>query len=142
MPVIRLKSVLLPAPFGPIKAWIEPSSTFRLTSLTATRPPNRIVTLFSSSIAIAGSRCFRNFLFHDYFQVWFTPKGAEYQSCKAYAPHQAIGAEDHHADQQSAVDQHAVGSHEAQKLRGGGQYGCADDAAGNTAESAKNDHAE
>src|SRR3954447_23172859 len=37
-PVIRLNSVDLPAPFGPITAAICPVSTLRLTSLTARKP--------------------------------------------------------------------------------------------------------
>src|SRR5215472_3077035 len=39
-PVIRLKSVDFPAPFGPITAAISPSATARSTSETARKPPN------------------------------------------------------------------------------------------------------
>ena len=38
-PVTTLKSVDLPAPFGPISAVIEPSATSNVTSLTAAEPP-------------------------------------------------------------------------------------------------------
>src|SRR5262245_58787719 len=41
--VSRLKQVVLPAPFGPISAWMVPRSTFRLTPLTATKPANSLV---------------------------------------------------------------------------------------------------
>ena len=41
--VSRLKQVVLPAPFGPISAWIVPRRTSRSTSLTATKPPKRLV---------------------------------------------------------------------------------------------------
>jgi hypothetical protein len=41
--VISLNSVLLPAPFGPITARISPSETSKLTALTATSPPKRLV---------------------------------------------------------------------------------------------------
>src|SRR6266571_3902342 len=41
--VSRLKQVVLPAPFGPINAWIVPRSTRRLTSRTATKPANSLV---------------------------------------------------------------------------------------------------
>ncbi len=41
--VSRLKQVVLPAPLGPIRAWIAPRRTFRLTSLTATKPLNSLV---------------------------------------------------------------------------------------------------
>ena len=39
----------LPAPFGPISPTISPASTAKLTSLTATRPPKRLVTPSTSS---------------------------------------------------------------------------------------------
>ena len=40
---MRLKSVVLPAPFGPMIAWIAPLRTWKLTSLTATSPPKPLV---------------------------------------------------------------------------------------------------
>ena len=43
-PVIALNSVVLPAPFGPMTAVIEPRITSTETSLTAVRPPKRMVT--------------------------------------------------------------------------------------------------
>ena len=43
-PVTRLKIVHLPAPFGPIRPRISPARTSKLTSLTATRPPNSLRT--------------------------------------------------------------------------------------------------
>src|SRR6185312_11466689 len=41
--VSRLKQVVLPAPFGPIKAWMLPRRTCRLTPLTATKPAKSLV---------------------------------------------------------------------------------------------------
>src|SRR5215469_3192166 len=41
--VSRLKKVVLPAPFGPISAWISPRRTRRSTSFTATKPLNSFV---------------------------------------------------------------------------------------------------
>src|SRR2546423_8965891 len=41
--VSRLKHVVLPAPFGPMRAWIVPRRTVKLTSLTATNPRNSLV---------------------------------------------------------------------------------------------------
>src|SRR3954470_7183458 len=41
--VSRLKQVVLPAPFGPISAWMLPRLTRRLTLLTATKPLNSFV---------------------------------------------------------------------------------------------------
>ena len=55
-PVTRLKVVDLPAPFGPIKPMISPAFTSKLTSLTATRPPNslRALSTISSVSPAAG----------------------------------------------------------------------------------------
>ncbi len=41
--VSRLKQVVLPAPFGPISAWIEPRRTRRFTPFTAMKPLNSLV---------------------------------------------------------------------------------------------------
>src|SRR5215831_10848823 len=41
--VSRLKQVVFPAPFGPMSAWMLPRLTLRLTSLTATKPLNSLV---------------------------------------------------------------------------------------------------
>ena len=40
MPVIRLKTVVFPAPFGPIRLTISPSPTCRSRSVSTCRPPN------------------------------------------------------------------------------------------------------
>src|SRR5581483_8569059 len=40
--VRRLKQVVLPAPFGPIMAWIVPRRTLRFTPLTARKPANSL----------------------------------------------------------------------------------------------------
>src|SRR6476659_2553574 len=42
-PVIRLKLVVLPAPFGPISATVSPSFTEKPTSWTARNPPNSLL---------------------------------------------------------------------------------------------------
>src|SRR3954454_2701902 len=41
--VSRLKQVVLPAPFGPISAWMVPRRTVRSTFFTATKPRNSFV---------------------------------------------------------------------------------------------------
>src|SRR5664280_2251371 len=46
--VSRLKHVVLPAPFGPISAWIVPRRTRRFTLSTATKPLNSFVNSFVS----------------------------------------------------------------------------------------------
>ena len=43
MRLIKLKTVVLPAPLGPIKVNTSPSLTSKLTLLTANTPPNRTV---------------------------------------------------------------------------------------------------
>src|SRR4029077_5345005 len=48
---MTLKSVVLPAPLGPMMPRISPGAARRLTSFTAVRPPKRLVTASSSSIA-------------------------------------------------------------------------------------------
>ena len=58
--VSRLKQVVLPAPFGPISAWIVPRVTARSTSLTATKPLNsfvspRVSRMMSLAIGIRGA---------------------------------------------------------------------------------------
>src|SRR5205085_1469908 len=39
----RLKQVVLPAPLGPMRAWMLPRRTFKETLLTATKPLNSFV---------------------------------------------------------------------------------------------------
>src|SRR6266581_5118445 len=56
--VSRLKQVVLPAPLGPISAWMRPRLTLRLTSLTATKPLNsflrpRVSRMMSSAMDAA-----------------------------------------------------------------------------------------
>src|SRR5262245_26482876 len=46
-PVMRLKSVVLPAPFGPMIALSRPAGRSKLMLSTATRPPNRRVRPFT-----------------------------------------------------------------------------------------------
>ena len=56
--VSMLKQVVLPAPFGPISAWIVPRSTRSETSLTARKSPKLLlrpsVTRTSSMLILAG----------------------------------------------------------------------------------------
>ena len=53
-PAIKLKSVVLPAPFGPITAKISPASTEKLTASTAVNPRKRFVTASTTSSVMAG----------------------------------------------------------------------------------------
>src|SRR3954452_11270932 len=62
--VSRLKQVVLPAPFGPMSAWIVPRVTRRLTLFTAMKPANsfvrssvsRIVSLIDAAVPSAAFR--------------------------------------------------------------------------------------
>jgi hypothetical protein len=47
--VTQLKTVVLPAPFGPMSAVMSPRPTEKLKALTATRPPNRMVRFSTAS---------------------------------------------------------------------------------------------
>src|SRR5512144_293647 len=77
---MTLKSVVLPAPLGPMMPRISPGAARKLTSLTAVRPPKRLVTASSSSIASHRAQPL--------------PEEA----------HQALGDEAHDHDEQAAVD--------------------------------------
>src|SRR5262252_9706001 len=46
---MQLKSVVFPAPLGPMRPTISPAPIATETSLLATRPPKRLVTAWSSS---------------------------------------------------------------------------------------------
>src|SRR5258708_35326226 len=56
-PERRFTSVDFPAPFGPMTAWISPTTSSSDTSLTAARPPKRFdrVAVRSATLAIAAS---------------------------------------------------------------------------------------
>src|SRR5256885_12226254 len=61
-PASSAMSVVLPAPFGPMTAWVSPSGTARSTPSVARRPPN----LFASPrIARSGSATARSGLGHE-----------------------------------------------------------------------------
>src|SRR6266508_3893190 len=51
-PLMRRKSVVLPAPFGPMMPRRSPSATVRLAPRTASSPPNRRVTSSHSRAAV------------------------------------------------------------------------------------------
>ena len=47
---MRLNKVVFPAPFGPIRPVIDPSSTFREQPATAVRPPKLFSNFWTSSM--------------------------------------------------------------------------------------------
>ena len=55
-PATRRKSVLLPAPFGPIRPWRSPSSRSRSTPSTARSPPNATLSIAQLEHAHAAVR--------------------------------------------------------------------------------------
>ena len=57
MRLIRLKTVVLPAPFGPISVKTSPRRTSKLTPLTASTPPKRTLRSWADS-SMAVSRHF------------------------------------------------------------------------------------
>ena len=52
VPATRLKTVVLPAPFGPIRPVTVPRATRKETPSTARWPPKRLLTAWSSSIVV------------------------------------------------------------------------------------------
>src|SRR5690606_25572346 len=65
-PLIVWKSVVFPAPFGPMIPTISPLSTEKDTSFTATKPANRFVTCSSFNNVISSTPLF-SFLRRDTF---------------------------------------------------------------------------
>ncbi len=56
-PEMRLKVVVLPAPLGPMRPRISPAASEKVSSFTATRPPNlRLTARTSSSGAVSAGR--------------------------------------------------------------------------------------
>src|SRR6185437_16457231 len=53
MPVIRLNSVVLPAPLGPMIALRSPGMTRKLTARVACKPPKLLLRLLSSSAGMS-----------------------------------------------------------------------------------------
>src|SRR5665213_1641766 len=105
LPVTRLKAVDFPAPFGPIIATIEPASTLKLRSFTATRPPKRCVTWSSSSRATLVDRLGVELLLVRR-RVLVDLRGMQL-GLALTARDEALRAEEHHRDQDHAVDQKA-----------------------------------
>src|SRR4051794_27259250 len=54
---MQLKTVVLPAPLGPIRLTISPAAISKLTESTATRPPKRQVSSRTLSRSWAGAGC-------------------------------------------------------------------------------------
>src|SRR6267142_1458082 len=97
-PVIRLKTVLLPAPLGPMRPWIEPGATVMERSATACRPPKRRETPRSSR-SKAGSCGCRHPRAHS----------AEQATGRAGKRHEPLRREEHRQDEDGAEDEELRG---------------------------------
>src|SRR5919199_4199801 len=111
---MSLKRVLLPAPFGPMTARISPSSTSKLTSLTASRPPKRLVRSWTRR-RLMGS-------------ALLAAEGKAQDS---------VGEEQHDGDHQGAVEEGLVLLEGAQELERDAEQEGADDGAEHEVEAAK-----
>src|SRR5437588_11989413 len=100
-PVTLLKSVVLPAPFGPISANTSPRLMCRLTLSTATRPPKRLVRLVSSRTFSVGSGT-RALL--DRRRFFLNRRVLQLLLANA-AREQALRAQQHDQDEDQAEDQ-------------------------------------
>src|SRR5690349_17806221 len=102
---MTLKTVVLPAPFGPIRPASSPGRRSKLKSQTAFKPPNCMVTSSSlrSGASLIGApslrscRAFRG-------RRLLPEQAAERQLLRA---EQALRARDHEDDEHERVDDHA-----------------------------------
>src|SRR5262249_2648166 len=85
-PEIRWNSVVFPAPFGPMSPTISPGATSKLAPATAWRPPKRLRTSTTSSRATSAAR-----------GPPARPQALEIRV-------RPLGKEQHHPDQECAVD--------------------------------------
>src|SRR6185369_1230341 len=117
-PVMRLNTVVFPAPLGPMRKTTSPSSTWKLTSLVASSPPNRLLTFSNSRMRAIASAL------HRTDGACLPP---ELRSPHEERDHPAREEDDHH-DQQRPVD-HQVGVLEVrlEDLRGEGEDDAAED---------------
>src|SRR5919106_4302103 len=92
-PVRTLKTVVFPAPFGPIKPYSASGGIVMFSDLTAVRPPNRIVTLRTESSGRSAK--------DGPFFLRPQPGPGELA-----APEQTLRAEDHQQYQRERVNHH------------------------------------
>src|SRR5690348_13834633 len=105
-----LKKVVLPAPFGPISATIEPSAIVKSMSETATRPPNSLRMLVASRrFAMSVSRLHvgpvgrvvGGFVVGAELEFAFPPRARQ----------EALRAQQHHDHDQHTVDADLIAGH-------------------------------
>src|SRR5687767_1981225 len=94
-PVSTLKTVVFPAPFGPINPYNDWRGTVMFSAFTAVSPPNRIVTLRTLKM---GSRLFKH----------GPPfRRTEPRPRELAAAEQTLRPENHQQNQQQRVNDHA-----------------------------------
>src|ERR1700730_4018026 len=141
-PVTTLKTVVLPAPLGPMSAKIDPSGTDRLTSLRATTPPNAIVSESSSrrpSGIVDLERAFPDDLGAEWGRAAAARLGhVLHLGLAAPCGYEALRTEDHHRDQRGAEPQVAGVLEAAEAFREVADDHRPDDHAGQVSGSAEN----
>src|ERR1700680_3241867 len=95
-PLMIENSVVLPAPFGPINAVIRPFAADSVARSTASKPPNRLVTVSTSSNASGMTLLRRCRSFRESYDV---PQGSDQsgnaarEECHDHNKHSAIDDE-------------------------------------------------
>src|SRR5205814_726291 len=108
-----LKTVVLPAPFGPIRPTRSREPTWRSNSPTAVRPPKRMVHFFRSRsvpLFIPSLRCalkFRPLL--DRADLSFGGAAREHSE-------KSLWSQQHQCNQDEGVDDHAIGGDAAHEI--------------------------
>lgn len=102
-PLRRLRSVLFPAPLGPITARISPALTERSSPLNALKPLNRSESKLLSRMVPILCLPFRA---KRFLIVWY----------------QTLRTKSHHEDHQKAVKKHPPLLNESEHLRENGKY--------------------
>src|SRR5262245_51001114 len=104
-PVTRLKKVVLPAPFGPINAWMWPVATCVLSSWSAWKPPERVVSPSNASHARLAER-----------SGMLGLPSRRRKAAQAVTGDEAIRPHDHHDDENDAVGDQPLGVLEVEKV--------------------------
>src|SRR5207244_1591579 len=147
-PVTRLKNVVLPAPFGPIRPWISPEATVRWTSWSARRPPKRFVSPLTSRRGSGEGIGALQALGAPQVQARqaLGALGALQLDAASAARDQTLRPEDHDGDEHGAEDEVAVllesREHAADDLRGHHDHRGSHDGPHDVAHPAEDHHAE
>src|SRR5690554_5264276 len=109
MPVTTLKTVVFPAPFGPITLNISPSCTWKSTASTARKPPNCMDSPTTSSRAMSPTSGRDRLTPVQRFAARPTTGQPNLQpSVFGTGAQQSVGPQDHDQDEECTVKHHAV----------------------------------